>query len=99
MIARLLAVGLVAGVLAGLFVSLVQMAKVTPLIHAAETYESVRRGPGLGVVAMGGCLASVMRVGCRRAGLVFGAAASRANRICWHAATCRASTCALNRAA
>jgi cobalt transporter subunit CbtA len=45
MIARLLAVGLAAGVLAGLFVSLVQMAKVTPLIHAAETYEAGAPAP------------------------------------------------------
>ena len=39
MIARVLMVGLLAGVLAGMIVSLFQMQRVTPLILEAETYE------------------------------------------------------------
>ena len=52
MIARLLTVAVIGGLVAGLFVSLAQMYKVTPLIHKAETYESTG-APGAGTTGDG----------------------------------------------
>lgn len=40
MIARILLAAIAAGLIAGAFVSVAQMAKVTPLIHAAEAFEN-----------------------------------------------------------